>query len=57
MKYLIIGIVVLIALLVFVLNRRGTTNLGSNGSTDTEAGALGQQTHHNHPGSGGIGAP
>ncbi|MFW5472463.1 hypothetical protein ACOCJ5_04060 [Knoellia sp. CPCC 206450] len=57
MKYLIVGIIIVIALLVIVLNRRGATNLGSNGSTDTEAGALGQQTHHNHPGSGGTGAP
>ena len=55
-KYLIIGIIVLIVLLVFVLNRRGTTNLGSNGSTDTTPGALGQQAHRNdtHGGAGGF---
>ncbi|CAN7175786.1 hypothetical protein [Knoellia sp. LjRoot47] len=57
MWQLIVGFVVVIAVLAFVLNRRGNSGLHSKGSTDTEAGSLGQAMRHNHPGSGGIGAP
>lgn len=54
MKF-IIGIVVVIAILAYVLSRRGSGGLGSSGSSDTEAGALGQQAHQqqNHFGPGG----
>lgn len=56
MKYVIVGIIVVIALLVWGLNRRGASGLGSSGSSDTEAGALGQGTHqqqnHLNPGGG-----
>ena len=44
MKFLI-GIVVVIAILAYILYRRGSGGLGSSGSSDTEAGALAQQTH------------
>jgi hypothetical protein len=54
MKYVIIGIIVVIALLAFVLSRRGSTGLGQNGSTDTTAGALGQ-TRRDSGSAGGLG--
>ena len=52
MKYLIIGIIVVIALLAWVLSRRGSSGMSSNGSTDSVEGALGQQAHRHGPGSG-----
>lgn len=51
MKYLVIGLIVVIALLVWALNRRGQSGLGPKGSSDTPAGALGQQ-HREGPGGG-----
>lgn len=50
MKYLIVGIIVVIAVLAWVLSRRGSSGVGSSGSTDTIEGALG---HHRREGSGG----
>lgn len=46
MKYILL-IIIVIAVLAYILNRRGSSGLGSNGSTDTVAGALGQQAHRN----------
>ena len=55
MKYVIVGIIIVIAVLAWVLSRRGSSGLGSSGSSDTEAGALGQthqQQNHFNPGGG-----
>ena len=52
MKYVIIGIIVVIALLVWVLNRRGTSGLGSNGSTDTIEGTTSPHRQQNQGGFG-----
>jgi hypothetical protein len=50
MKYVIIGIIVVIALLVWVLNRRGSGGL-SQGSPDAAPG----HQHQQLPRDGGIG--
>ena len=53
MKYLIIGIIVAIAILAYLLSRRGST--GVSGDTEKSvAKALGQ-SHRGGPGSGGLG--
>lgn len=54
MKYLII-LVFIIAVLAYILNRRGSTGMSKNGSTDTVEGSLGQGAHRQGPGGGGIG--
>ena len=50
--WLIIGFIVVVALLAWVLQRRGSSGLSSNGSTDSTPGALGSQVHRD-PSSGG----
>ena len=51
MKYVIVGIIIVIAVLAWVLSRRGSGGVGTNASTDTIEGALGQQ-HREGPGGG-----
>lgn len=56
MKWIVIGIIVLIALLVWVLHRRGSNGMSVNGSTDTLEGAMGQASHNFGPDRGGGGS-
>ncbi|KGN38344.1 hypothetical protein [Knoellia subterranea] len=55
MWWIVIGLVVVIALLVWWLDRRGSTGMSQNGSTDTVAGAVGQVSHKYGPDRGGYG--
>lgn len=54
MKWFIVLLLV-IAALAWWLNRRGSTGMSSNGSTDTVAGSLGQNVHNDRQGGGGFG--
>lgn len=54
MKFLIV-LIIIIAALAYILNRRGSTGMSKNGSTDSVEGALGQGAHRQGPGGGGIG--
>lgn len=51
MKYLIVLLIV-IAALAWWLNRRGSTGMSQNGSTDTTAGGLGGHAHRDNNGAG-----
>ncbi|KGN38345.1 hypothetical protein [Knoellia subterranea] len=51
MKWLIVFVLV-IAALAWWLNRRGSTGISQNGSTDTTAGALGSHVHRDNNGAG-----
>lgn len=42
MKYIVIGLVVIIVLLVIYLSRRGATGLGDHSSTDSEGWGMGR---------------
>ena len=42
MKYIVIGIVLIIALLAWFLSRRGSSGLGDHNSADTEGWGLGR---------------
>ena len=55
MKYVIVGIIIVIAVLAWVLSRRGSSGLGSSGSSDSESGALGQALRNEGPGGAGSG--
>ena len=55
MKFFI-ALIIVIAVLAFMLWRRGSTGLGASGYSDTEAGALGQGTHQQQGPSGGLNA-
>ncbi|EAQ00229.1 hypothetical protein JNB_08659 [Janibacter sp. HTCC2649] len=53
MKYVLVGLIVVIAILAYLLSRRGST--GVSGDTEKSvAKALGQ-SHRGGPGSGGVG--
>ena len=55
--WLIIGFVVVVALLAWVLNRRGTTGLSGSPSRDTVEGSLGSTRHEGYGGGfGGTGS-
>lgn len=53
MKYVIVGIIIVIALLAWVLNRRGASGLGSG--TETTEKALGQSGRYSGGGDAGFG--
>lgn len=55
MWQLIIGFVVVVALLAWVLNRRGSTGRGSSPSRDTVEGAFGSTRSEGHGGGYGPG--
>jgi hypothetical protein len=48
--WLVIGFIVLVALLAWGLNRRGTSGLGSSPSRDTVEGSLGASRHEGYGG-------
>ena len=55
MKFLI-ALIVIIAVLAFILSRRGSSGLGSNGSTDSVEGSLGHTRRDGPGGNQGYGS-